>query len=145
MTSQPVPVPDPSTEVGAAVISRLERELIAWLTTVDPAGQPQSSPVWFLWDQAEVIVFSRAGAPRARNIAANALVSVHLNSDETASDVVTFEGVARLVAGAPPASAMPTYQAKYGDLIKSYGWTPESFSADYPDPIRIRPIRLRLR
>ena len=138
------PIPDPSTEAGTAVIGRLERELIAWLTTVDPAGQPQSSPVWFLWDAGEIVVFSRAGAPRARNIAANALVSIHLNSDETASDVVTFEGVARLVAGAAPAAAVPAYLAKYGQLIRRYGWTPESFSADYPDPIRIRPTRLRL-
>ncbi len=40
MTSQPVP--DPSTEVGTAVIGRLERELIAWLTTVDPTVSPRA-------------------------------------------------------------------------------------------------------
>jgi PPOX class probable F420-dependent enzyme len=141
----PAVLPDPASPEGATVIGRLERELIAWLTTVDPAGQPQSSPVWFLWDAGEIVVFSRAGAPRARNVAANALVSVHLNSDEEAGNVVTFEGLARLVPGAPPAAAMPAYLAKYGELIRRYGWTPESFSADYPDPIRIRPTRLRLR
>ena len=138
------PIPDPATEAGREVIARLETELIAWLTTVTADGRLQSSPVWFLWSAGEFQVYSRAGAPRARNIAANANVSVHLNSDEKGDGIVTFEGLARIEPGAPPASAIPAYVAKYAGLISGYGWTPESFSRDYPDPIRIRPTRLRL-
>ena len=37
-----------------------------------------------------------------------------------------------------------TYIAKYRSLIEGYGWTPESFSTDYPHTIRIRPTRVRL-
>jgi PPOX class probable F420-dependent enzyme len=138
------PIPDPATEAGQRVISRLEAELIAWLTTVSPDGRPQSSAVWFLWADGEFTIYSRAGVPRARNVAANGSVSVHLNSDPEGDDIVTFEAVARLEPGAPPASASPAYLAKYGHLIERYGWTAESFSGDYPDPIRIRPTRLRL-
>ena len=65
-------------------------------------------------------------------------------TDRTGDDIVTFEGEAQLDPDAPPASAVPAYLAKYGGLIKVNGWTPESFSRDYPDPIRIRPTRLRL-
>jgi PPOX class probable F420-dependent enzyme len=137
-------LPDPATEDGRAVIARLETELIAWLTTVTADGRLQSSAVWFLWSEGEFQVFSRAGAARARNISANAHVSVHLNSDDKGDGIVTFEGLARLEPGAPPASAIPAYVAKYAGLIAGYDWTPESFSRDYPDPIRIRPTRLRL-
>ena len=107
-------------------------------------GRLQSSPVWFLWSDGEFVVFSRNGAPRARNIAANPNVSVNLNSDDKGDGIVTFEGLARLDPGAPAASAVPAYVAKYAAMIDGYGWTPESFSRDYPDPIRIRPTRLRL-
>ena len=140
----PSVLPDASTADGRAVIARLETDLTAWLTTVTADGRLQSSAVWFLWVDDEFVVFSRAGAPRARNIAANGHVSIHLNSDDKGDGIVTFEAEARLEPGAPPASAIPAYVAKYGGLIKAYGWTPESFSRDYPDPIRIRPTRLRL-
>lgn len=43
-------MPDDSTEIGARAERRLREEEIAWLTTVRADGQPQSVPVWFLWD-----------------------------------------------------------------------------------------------
>lgn len=47
-----------SAEASALVAGRLRTERIAWITTVAPSGQPQSSPVWFLWDEdaAEFLV-----------------------------------------------------------------------------------------
>jgi PPOX class probable F420-dependent enzyme len=142
--TNPRPIPDPATESGAQALERLEHELIGWLTTVTADGRLQSSAVWFLWSAGEFLVFSRAGAPRARNVAANPNVSIHLNSDEKGDGIMTFEALARLDPDAPPASSLPAYLAKYGGMIAGYGWTPESFSRDYPDPIRVRPTRLRL-
>lgn len=142
--STPFALPDPTTEAGAGLVRRLEIELIAWLTTVTPDGRPQSSAIWFLWQAGEMLMYSRAGAPRARNVAANPHVSVHLNSDAEGDDIVTFEALARLDPDAPPASAVPAYLAKYSHLIEKYGWTTDQFMADYPTPIRIRPTRLRL-
>jgi hypothetical protein len=40
---------DATTKAGARAIERLGSESIAWLTTVNAAGQAQSSPIWFLW------------------------------------------------------------------------------------------------
>ncbi len=101
----PSVMPDSATETGRAVLARLDSEVVAWLTTITADGRLQSSAVWFLWAAGEFLVFSRAGAPRARNVAANGHVSIHLNSDDQGDGIVTFEGEARLEPGAPPASA----------------------------------------
>lgn len=132
-----------TTQAGAAAARRLETELIVWLTTVTPDGQPQSSPVWFLWDGGEFLVYSLAVTPRVRNIRANPRVSVNLNSDATASDVVTIEGEARIVPDAPLPSGVPAMIAKYRHLIEQSGWTVDKYAADYPTAIRIRPTRFR--
>ena len=34
----------------AAAAARLRTEPVIWLTTVARSGQPQSTPVWFLWE-----------------------------------------------------------------------------------------------
>jgi hypothetical protein len=41
---------DTASEAGRRAEGRLREEGIAWLTTVRADGQPQSVPVWFLWD-----------------------------------------------------------------------------------------------
>ncbi len=46
---------DTTTEAGARAESRLREEMIIWLTTVRSDGQPQSVPVWFLWDGEQVL------------------------------------------------------------------------------------------
>ena len=41
---------DAATDDGARALRRLQTELIGWLTTINPDGQPQASPIWFVWD-----------------------------------------------------------------------------------------------
>ena len=49
---------DTTSEAGSRAEERLRNEEIAWLTTVRPDGQPQSVPVWFLWDGEGFLVYS---------------------------------------------------------------------------------------
>jgi PPOX class probable F420-dependent enzyme len=134
---------DETTEAGARAAARLRDELIAWLTTVNPAGQPQSSPVWFLWTGSELVLASLAKTPRAANIRGNPRVSVHLDSDGDGGDIVTIEGEARIDESPIPAAEVEAYFAKYDAKIGEYGWTRESMFRDYPVVIRIRPTRVR--
>lgn len=130
-------------EPAAPVDDRLRSTPIAWLTTVGPDGTPQPSPVWFLWQDGVLVVYSREGTPRLRNIARNPRVSVNLDADATGGSVVVIEGVARLDPTGPRSSELPAYQAKYRRFIDEYGWTPASFDADYPARLVIEPYRLR--
>ena len=124
------------------ITARLDEELVAWMTTVTAGGRPQTSPIWYLRDGEELLVYSLESA-RARNVARNPNVSINLNSDAYGSRVVTMEGTARIDETVPPASEHGRYLAKYRERIASYGWTPESFSRDYSVPIRITITRIR--
>ena len=135
---------DPSTEGGAKALRRLETELMGWVTTVGPDDQPQSSPIWFLWRDGEVVVYSHIRAPRNANVEANPRVSFNLNTDPDGEEVVTMEGEARIDPSLPPSSADPAFQAKHRHMIERYGWTPEWLAENYPVPIVIRPTRWRL-
>ncbi len=135
---------DPATKRGARAIERLETELMGWVTTTDPEGQPQSSPIWFLWLGGEVLVYSHLRAPRNANIEANPRVSFNLDTASDGDDYVTMEGEVRVDQGQPPSSANPAYLAKYRHIVDRYGWTPEWLSENYPVPLVIAPSRWRL-
>lgn len=135
---------DRTDPMGAHAIERLERERTGWLTTVTPDGQPQTMPVWFLWQDGEILVYGRRRAVRNANLAANTRVAFVLNTDDEGADLVIIEGEATVVPNERAAADNETYIAKYRSLIEGYGWTPESFSTDYPHTIRIRPTRVRL-
>lgn len=122
---------------------RLRDELIIWLTTVAPSGQPQTSAVWFLWDGAEFLIYSLPGTARTRNIEGHPRVSLNLDGDGQGGSVVTIEGKARLDLDAPASTDVAEYASKYRAKIAGHGWTPESFAVDYPIPIRITPTRAR--
>jgi PPOX class probable F420-dependent enzyme len=62
---------DTTTEAGGRADRRLHEEEVAWLTTVRQDGQPQSVPVWFLWEGEEFLIYSQPGRQKLRNIAKN--------------------------------------------------------------------------
>jgi PPOX class probable F420-dependent enzyme len=126
---------------GAA--ERLGSEQIGWLTTVSRGGQPQASPIWFLWHDDHIWLRSQAGAAKVANIRANAKVAFHLDGDGQGGDVVTAEGTAEVVEQVPDA-VREAYLAKYGTLItERLKSTWEQLDAAYPISIRITPKRAR--
>ncbi len=122
---------------------RLREEPVIWLTTVTPEGQPQTSPVWFWWDGAEFLVYSREDTARLYNIDTNPRVALNLDGNGRGGDIVSIEGRARVEREHAPSNKVAEYARKYAALIARNGWTPDSFAADYPVPIKVRPTRLR--
>jgi len=133
---------DTSTAFGERAARRIREEVVGWLVTVSPAGAPQPVPVWFLWDGAgSVLLYSRPGKPKLRNIAANPRVALHLDGNGQGGDIVVLSGTAA-VSDDPPADRIDDYVAKYLPLIERAGWTPASFAADYSVPVHIALTRL---
>jgi PPOX class probable F420-dependent enzyme len=137
-------IADETNPRQAEAVKRLADEPIAWLTTVNADGQPQSTPVWFLWADGEFLIYGKAAGPKNSNIEANPLVALHLDGDGRGGKNVIFEGRARLDPDGPRAEHVPAYVAKYQALIDGHGWTAASFSDDYPDVIRVTPTRARI-
>jgi PPOX class probable F420-dependent enzyme len=135
---------DPNNREHAAAAERLRTDIIAWLTTVTADGQPQSTPVWFLWENGTFLIYSRPRMPKLDNIAANPKVAIHLRGTEAGDEIATFDGTAELLNGAPPANQVPAYVEKYRDQMKRYDWTPARFAELYSEPIRVTPTEARI-
>lgn len=132
----------PDTPFGDRVQSRLENEIVGWLTTVDSDGTPRPSPIWFLWDGESMLIYSKDGTSRTRNLARNPACSFNFDGNGTGGDIVVLEGTA-VVSEDPPSTEMPAYQDKYREEIPRIGMDPGTFAMGYPVPIRFTPERLR--
>jgi PPOX class probable F420-dependent enzyme len=134
---------DLDSSAGARADRRLRTEQILWLTTVRADGQPQSSPVWFLWDGEALLVFSQPDAQKLRNLAGNPRVAVHLESEGTGDEVLTIDGTAAVDPDAPPSNRIEEYRVKYREGIQAMGITPDELARDFSVALRIRPTRVR--
>jgi PPOX class probable F420-dependent enzyme len=130
-------------ERRARVEARLSTNLMAWLTTVNPAGRPDSVPVWFLVrDDGTILVYSQPGKAKLRNIKANPHVSLGLDVTDIGRDIIRFEGTAMRAPGHPPANQVPEYAAKYAERIGAIFGTVERFAEAFSEAIVITPSRL---
>jgi PPOX class probable F420-dependent enzyme len=134
---------DQSTEFGKRATERLGSEDVGWLTTTGKSGTPAPNPVWFLWRDDTLLVFSQPDKPKLRNIARNPRVSLNLNSDRTGGEIVILSGTATIDAGGQTDDELAAFTAKYAEPIKGLGMTNEQFFADYSTLIRIAPDRIR--
>jgi PPOX class probable F420-dependent enzyme len=135
---------DPATPDSARALARLATDRIGWLTTISPDGVPQSTPIWFLWRDGELLIYSHKRARRNGNIADRPAVAFNLHTDPGGGDVVTMEGLARIDLTAPAADDDPVYLEKYASMIAGYEWTPAWFAEEYAIPVRVTPTRWRL-
>jgi PPOX class probable F420-dependent enzyme len=138
-----MPTLDTSTDRGKHVERRLKEDTIAWLTTVRPSGQPDSVPVWFLWDGETLLVYSRPDQTKMQNLAANPKVTLTIDNTYGGGDVIRVEGTAEHVAGHPLAHEVPAYLEKYASGIERIGYDPQGFANSYSAAIRITPSRFR--
>jgi PPOX class probable F420-dependent enzyme len=131
-------------EDAAWAREHLERDVVAWLTTVAPDGRVQSSLISFLHDGAGVFFYSQPNTLKLRNIAHAPLVSFHLQSDPYGDHSLIIEGTAEIDATIPPLDAHERYMAKYREPHEHWGLDFTNTALDFSVPIRIRPTRVRL-
>jgi PPOX class probable F420-dependent enzyme len=133
---------DANTPIGARAIERLNAEHLSWLVTVSPSGQPQPSPIWHELDGDTILMYSKPGMAKLRNIAANPRVALHLDGNGKGGDIVVIEGHAA-ISDEPGADQRPSYVARYQDFMARNGWSAGDFARMYSVPVRIVPTRLR--
>ncbi|QWF77250.1 pyridoxamine 5'-phosphate oxidase family protein [Amycolatopsis sp. CA-230715] len=130
-------------ELSQDVTDRLGKEAVAWLVTVNAKGQPQASPVWYLWHGGALWVQSQPDVGKTRNIGTNPKVAFHLDGDGRGGGIVSIDATAEL-GGTPSEGYREAYAAKYEHLITgALKTTVEGFFDDYSVPIAITPARVR--
>ncbi len=125
------------------VESRLNTNLMAWLTTVSPSGKPDTVPVWYLLrDDETLLIYSQPGKAKLRNIDHNPAVALGLDVTDLGRDVIRLEGTAARRPDLPPADQVPEYAAKYVERIAAIFGTTERFAELYSEAVVITPERL---
>lgn len=144
-------LPNLDAEQATRAEQRLRDETTLWLTTVRADGQPQATPVGFVWDGAGFLIISEPGSPKVRNLRGNPKVALHLDLEKDARDggVLTLEGAAtlRVPPSGAPAPLTEAERAAYLDrylvVMRGAGLTPEETFAQYSAVIRVTPTRVR--
>ncbi|ADB50764.1 TIGR03667 family PPOX class F420-dependent oxidoreductase [Conexibacter woesei] len=140
-------LPNLDDAARARAETRLRDEHEVWITTVRSDGQPQSSPVGFLWDGHSVLIVSQPGSRKVRNLRENPRVALHLEVDRAGDGgdggILTLEGVATVDPDPIGEREAAAYADKYEEEMRSAELTPEALFADYSAVIRVRPTRVR--
>ncbi len=106
---------DAAAGVGLFPWARVDERMTAarnyWLATTRPDARPHAMPVWGVWVDGALWFGTDRGSRKARNLAANPAVAVHLESGD---DVLILEGTAREVHGEADLAGFDSrYAAKY--------------------------------
>jgi general stress protein 26 len=115
-----------SDDEGLLDWSWAEERLVAarnyWVTTVRPNGSPHSMPVWGLWHEGAFYFSSSPDSRKAKNLAANTEVNVHLESGD---EVVILEGIAGEESDQELLKRLgEDYSRKYGYEVEFTGGRP---------------------
>jgi hypothetical protein len=95
-------------------VEQLETALNYWFSTTRPDGRPHAMPAWAIWVDGALYFDGSPETRRARNLAVNPAITVHLESGD---QVVILEGEG-VLAGRPDAAfaarLAAAFEAKYG-------------------------------
>ena len=126
------------TKFGRKVWKHIREEYVVWLTTLGPDGAPHPRPVWFVWDQGDILIYSEPTAYKVKHIRKHKKVALHFNTDPKGEeDVVILLGEAHVDKSAPPAHKQRAYLKKYSEGILGLNMSPERFGQEYSAAIRI--------
>jgi PPOX class probable F420-dependent enzyme len=136
---------DFKSKLGRKAMRRLKGDYFVWLTTVDTNGAPQPRPVWFLWEDSAVLIYSQPGAFKLKHIINNPNVALHFNTADPKGeeDLVIFKGTAKIDSKALSADKARAYLRKYRAGIKRLGSKPHEFAQAYSTAVRIKLTSLR--
>jgi PPOX class probable F420-dependent enzyme len=126
----------------ARIEQRLRSDIVIWFNTVRADGRPHSVVVWFLWDGAQFLIFSKPKNQKVRNLRQNSHVTLALDGTDNGSDVVVIEGTAELINDPDVKATIAAYSEKYAAEIQNMGWKIETMAAEYSQGLRVTPTRL---
>lgn len=105
--------------------SRVGDQMIAsrnyWVCTTRPDGRPHAMPVWGIWLDDAFMFSTGTSSVKARNLASNPAIAVHLESGD---DVIILEGYVQEAED-------PDLLERYADAYETkYDWRPDPGEPD---------------
>lgn len=125
---------------------RLRSEPVVWLSTTDERGYPHIVPIWYVWDGATFLIFSKPHARKVRAMRAQPRVALAIGEPRDDFDVQLIEGHAEFTsmttarALADPAIARE-HARKYAGELFALGVDRDEFASTYSAVIRVTPTR----
>jgi len=135
---------DLTSDYGKEALKKLETETVIWLTTVSPKGMPQPRPVWFIWQNDRIVIYSMTSAKKVEHIRNNPNVALQFNMTSPEDAAFVFTGQAITIESPIPAINDEMYMQKYSQGIKDIDMTPESFNKEYNVRVEIIPTKFRV-
>lgn len=131
-----------TTDIAATRVRRfLETEPVIWLSTTRADGAPHLVPTWFVWDGAAIVIVSKPGAVKVRNLRADPRAMLALGDAEADFDVGLLEARAEVLSAAAPLELPAGFGLKYAARIAALGLTPAQFARTYSQVIRLVPVK----
>ncbi len=131
-----------TTDLATARVRRfLETEPVIWLSSTRADGAPHLVPTWFAWDGTAIVIVSKPGAVKARNLLADPRAMLALGDAEADFDVGLLEARAEILSEPTPVDLPDGFAAKYAVRVAALGLTPAQFARTYPLVIRLVPVK----
>ena len=128
-----------AAETLTRALPMLESAHTVWLSTVGGDHAPHLVPTWFLWDGEALLVFSRPGAVKVRNLRRHPRLMIALGEPDQDFAVSLIEARATLLPG--PAQVPDAFFAKYRRPLAATGLDDETYRRTFTQAIRIVPTR----
>ena len=126
-------------------LGKLASDQIGWLTTIRSSGRPHSVPVWFLWHDGQVLIFSEEKTQKVRNLRHSSDIVFSLESGRYGSDVAILDGTA-VISDQSVAAWLPAigeiYGTKYAEGLLSLGMSLDAMAAQYNQAIVVTPTKV---
>lgn len=99
----------------------LTSKVLAHLATTGPNGEPQSSPMWFLWDGEHIKLTHTTYRQKYKNIQRDPRVSLSICDVEGHYAYAEFRGVVERIEEDPEGAFYKELAAHYGDPERDPG------------------------
>lgn len=139
------PLLDSNDPAHQKALGKLDRDDIAWFTTVAENGEPHSVPVWFLWHHGILLVMSEPHAEKVKHVRRGSPVLVHLEGGEFGNDVVVLNGTAEIskrTAAVWLPEIADVYIDKYRAAIDEFAMGVDAIMERYSTVIIVTPTKL---
>jgi len=137
-----MPLLDMTDKRQAHIDARLRSDLMMWLSTVRPDGRAHIVPVWFLWQDDVLYIFSKPDQ-KIRNLSQNKSAMVGVDDTKGGDDPIMLGGNVELLKhGDLTPGIQDAYAEKYLERMQASNWAMDWYVNEYSEVIRFTPTKV---